>query len=132
MMLFCCHCYNSIHFRQEGCLYSPSYKRYLAGCEPASVLIMRTSVSMRERLGVDRAQRCNTKAYLATKNLRLGKTRIYYGQNHRHNVLWRCLGAARRQWVKCQFASFRPPYKKLLRFALGFILSPLVHSFLPV
>lgn len=72
MMLFCCHCYNSIHFRQEGCLYSPSYKRYLAGCEPASVLIMRTSVSMRERLGVDRAQRCNTKAYLATKNLRLG------------------------------------------------------------
>lgn len=77
MMLFCCHCYNSIHFRQEGCLYSPSYKRYLAGCEPASVLIMRTSVSMRERLGVDRAQRCNTKAYLATKNLRLGYAHIY-------------------------------------------------------
>lgn len=55
MMLFHCHCYNSILPCWEGSQYSSSYKRYLAGCEPASVLIMRTAVSMRECLGVDRA-----------------------------------------------------------------------------
>ena len=77
MMLFHGHCCNSILPCWEGCQYSSSCKRYLTGCEPASVLIMRTAVSMRERLGVDRAQRCNTKAYLATKNLRLGYAHIY-------------------------------------------------------